>query len=307
LIYGAGVIGSIFAYKLKAGGNEVTILARGERFGYLQSNGITLRDDIAHVSYQINLDVTSRLDTNDEYDLIMVIMQRQQIKSILPLLQQNIIVPSIIFVGNNVEGAEEYLKFLTKERILLGFGGVGGYREHQLVITAYLDQINFYVGELTGIVTDRLKHIKEAFTKSGINVELIENMDAWLKSHAALISALAMGSYAARDRNTILGETKELADLSIKSVKENFKALKELGIPILPSKFKTLSLIPTFIIRRKLLNLVNSDFGKIALSGHAMAAREEMIRITNSFRNLVKGVKTDLTSNNKLYALSFGS
>lgn len=33
LVYGAGVIGSIFAEKLAVAGNDVTILARGKRLG----------------------------------------------------------------------------------------------------------------------------------------------------------------------------------------------------------------------------------------------------------------------------------
>ena len=249
--------------------------------------------------------MTDKLNPEDNYDIILVIMQRQQITNILPILKNNQKAPSIIFVGNNVEGAAEYLKFLNGDRILLGFGGVGGYRENQLVITAYLDQISFYVGELDGKISDRLKKIEGVFTNSGIEVKLSENIDAWLKTHTSFISPLAMGSYAARKHNTTLGKDSELVNLSIIGIRENIKALKELDIPILPKKFKMLSWIPKFIIKRKLLNLINSDYGMIALSGHARAAKNEMNRIIKNFRYLVKDVKTDLSSNNKLYELSF--
>ncbi len=42
LIYGAGVIGSIFAGKLAASGEDVTVLARGKRPEELRQNGIVL-------------------------------------------------------------------------------------------------------------------------------------------------------------------------------------------------------------------------------------------------------------------------
>jgi len=249
--------------------------------------------------------VTDKLNPEDNYDVILVIMQRQQITNILPILKDNQKVPSIIFVGNNMEGAAEYSKILNEDRILLGFGGVGGYRENQLVITAYLDQMSFYVGELDGKISDRLKKIEDIFTNSGIEVKLSDNIDAWLKTHVSFISPLAMGSYAAKKHNTTLGRDIELLNLSIVGIRENIKALKELDIPILPKKFKTLSWIPKYILRRKLLNLLNSAYGKIALSGHARAAKNEMNRITKDFRDFIKDVKTDLSSNNKLYELSF--
>jgi 2-dehydropantoate 2-reductase len=290
---------------LKSVGNDVTILARGERLEYLKKNGINLRDDIKHESFQIDIEVTHKLTPDDTYDLVLVIMQRQQVSEILAILKANQNISSIIFVGNNMEGADEYLKFLNKQRILLGFGGVGGYRENQLVVSGYLDQITFYVGELDGKVSDRLKLIEEIFIHSGIEVKLIENIDAWLKTHVSFIAPLAMASYAARNRNTTLGKDIELIDLSIIGIRENIKALKELGITILPKKFRMLSWIPKLVIRRKLLNLLNSEYGKIALSGHAMAAKNEMMKITEDFREFVKDVKTDLSSNNTLYNLSF--
>ena len=53
-----------------------------------------------------------RLRPDDYYNAVLIIMQRQQVSKILPILQKNQKVPSFIFIGNNVNGAEEYLKFL---------------------------------------------------------------------------------------------------------------------------------------------------------------------------------------------------
>lgn len=44
LVYGAGPLGSVFASKLKQGGNDVSILARGTRLGELREHGIVLVD-----------------------------------------------------------------------------------------------------------------------------------------------------------------------------------------------------------------------------------------------------------------------
>src|SRR5512141_3031770 len=44
LIYGAGVLGSIYAGHLHHAGNDVTILARGERFSILRNQGLILQN-----------------------------------------------------------------------------------------------------------------------------------------------------------------------------------------------------------------------------------------------------------------------
>lgn len=304
LVYGAGVIGSMFAYKLKTGGNKVSILARGKRLQDLKQYGLFIRDDIFHKEYKTSIDVVESLDKDDYYDIILVIMQRQQVTRILPLLKENIS-PTIIFIGNNPLGAAEYLESIEKDRILLGFGGPGGYREDYKIIAAYVEDVILYVGELDGKISDRLKIIENEFTNSGIKVDLSENIDAWLKTHAAFISPLAMGSYAARYRNIRLGDDIELVNLALKGFKENIKALIDLSVPILPKKYRMMRWIPLYIIRKKILNLINSDFGRIALSGHADAAEKEMRRLTLDFFEVVKESSKKMNINQHLFELSF--
>jgi 2-dehydropantoate 2-reductase len=148
--------------------------------------------------------------------------------------------------------------------------------------------------------------IDRTFTNSGIKVDISPNIDAWLKTHIALISPLAMGGFAAKKRKKTLGTDKELVDLAIQGIREFISALKDLNIPILPKKFKfTFTKFPTSIIRKKLIKLLNSDFGRIALSGHASAAENEMKKLSDDIFEVVKDAKTDMSSNKKLYELSF--
>ena len=81
---------------------------------------------------------------------------------------------------------------------------------------------------------NRLNRIEKEFTDSGIKVDISEDIDAWLKCHMALISPLAMGGYAAMEHNKTLGSDIELATLALQGFREFIRALKELGITILP-------------------------------------------------------------------------
>ena len=64
LIYGAGVIGSIFAGKLALAGNDVTVLARGKRFEELVNEGIILVNPKTKKVEQIPVKVTDTLLVN---------------------------------------------------------------------------------------------------------------------------------------------------------------------------------------------------------------------------------------------------
>jgi len=298
------VIGSIFAYKLKSGNNDVTVLARGKRLEQLRKYGIVIEDRIINKKFQTDIKVTDKLGPEDYYDVALIIMQYQQVSEILPILRKNEKVPTFIFVGNNVNGAEEYLKFLDGQRILLGFGGSSGYREDHYVITAYMDYCVLYLGELNGLISGRIKSIRDVFHNSGIRVETPESIDAWLKTHAALISPLAMAGYAAKNRGKRLGDEDEILVLSIKAFKENLEALDKIGIQILPKKFKIMKIMPIFFLKKKLKNMMNSKFGKIA-SGHGGHAKDEMARISKDFRKLVRNAQTDMSTNDYLFKKGF--
>jgi 2-dehydropantoate 2-reductase len=44
LVYGAGVLGSLYGARLKQSGQDVTILARGQRLAEIRTHGIVLEN-----------------------------------------------------------------------------------------------------------------------------------------------------------------------------------------------------------------------------------------------------------------------
>ncbi len=44
LVYGAGVIGTLYAARLQESGQQVTLLARGQRLADVRRHGLTLED-----------------------------------------------------------------------------------------------------------------------------------------------------------------------------------------------------------------------------------------------------------------------
>lgn len=76
LIYGAGVIGSIFAGKLFHSRNDITVLARGNRLDEINNNGIVLVNPNNGKEEKTDVKVIDMLLPDDTYDYILVVMKR---------------------------------------------------------------------------------------------------------------------------------------------------------------------------------------------------------------------------------------
>jgi 2-dehydropantoate 2-reductase len=127
LVYGAGVIGSIFAGKLAASGQDITVLARGKRAEELRKDGVILSVPGAKKIEITQVNVTENLDPDDQYDYIIVVMQRTQVDEVLPILAQNQS-KNLVFVVNTAAGYDKWVEAVGSDRLMLGFPSAGGER-----------------------------------------------------------------------------------------------------------------------------------------------------------------------------------
>lgn len=118
LIYGAGVIGSLFAGKLSGAGYEVTVLARGKRYEELERNGVVLQDAYSGQREVQRVRTISSLEAGDIYDYLLVVVQKTQVTEILPILARNQS-PNIVFFVNNCLGYDEWAEAVGAQRLML--------------------------------------------------------------------------------------------------------------------------------------------------------------------------------------------
>jgi len=85
LIFGAGPLGSLYAYLLHIAGNDVTILARNEHYKFLKENGIVLVNEFTHEKVIEKVNVVDVLKEEDFYDLVIVLIRKNNIKNVLPI------------------------------------------------------------------------------------------------------------------------------------------------------------------------------------------------------------------------------
>ncbi len=193
LVYGAGPIGRWLALRLQVTGHDVTLLARGQAYQALQEHGVDITDGLTGERHAAPVKLIERLDPDDPYDLVVVPMQKASRLAVCPILARNTHLKHILFMGNDVSGIRDYLDYLPKDKVLLGFPGVGGgWDGGDLVI---LDREKprgphgmIYLGELDGTTRARTRRIKRLFEAADIMVSLEKDMAGWLKYHFAFMA-----------------------------------------------------------------------------------------------------------------------
>ena len=297
LVYGAGVLGSITAVQLHRGGHDVSLLARGQRLADLREHGVVLLDDLSGRQQVHQVKLVEALTPDDAYDLVLVVMRKNQVADILPILAANQHTPTVAFLGNNASGPDTYVQALGRERVLMGFIGAGGAREGYVVHHfrgTYDHPASLIIGEVDGQTTPRLQAVVTAFEESGFLVNTSPNIDAWLKSHVALISPAADAILLAGGSNYRLAHTRDGLVLMVRAVRESFAALRALHIPVLPRKLDLLVRLPEPLLVLMFARLLNSHTAEIAMARHANAGRDEMKALSDELHALVvrSGVPT---------------
>ena len=302
LFYGAGVMGSLYAARLKESGQDVSVLARGKRLKDIREHGIVLEEVSTGRRATIRVKVVEQLDSEDAYDLVVVMMPKNHVSEILPTLAANRHTPNVLFMFNNAAGPGEMINSLGRKRVLIGFPGAGGTRKghvvRYMVVSGRQQPTTF--GGLDHSTTPRLEQIFSVFKGAGFPVAISSQMDAWLKTHVAEVSPLANAFYMAGGDNYRLARTRDAIVLMIRAIREGYKVLQELDTPIMPAKHKIFKWIPEPIMVALMRRIFKSE--KMAdLIGHAHSARDEMKQIADEFKALARSTSVPTPAMDRLF------
>jgi 2-dehydropantoate 2-reductase len=287
LVIGAGVNGSAVAMRLFNAGLDVRILARGKRFKEIQAGGIVIENPFNHKRSTAMVPVIDRLDPQDLYDFVLVIVRKNQVADLLPLLAQNKSA-NIVFMGNNLSGPAEFAEIIDRQRIMLGTVVAGGKRDGAIIraiVLAGLTSTPF--GELDGSITPRLKRLIKTLRGAGIKATASTEMVDHQMTHAAgvaLIGTLTM-KYGCDLR--ALASAKEDLKLLVEARREAHQVLRKLGHKIVPPSEDSIMFTPVFLQIAGMRWLLNSKLGEVGLAYHVSQAPDEMQQLASELRALV--------------------
>jgi 2-dehydropantoate 2-reductase len=289
LVFGAGVLGSLYAGQLAAARQDVALLARRRRLEQLRRNGLMLLGEATGREAKPLVKVVEDLRPEDDYDLVLVVVREEQTADALPVLAANRHVPCFLFLHNRASGPEALTAALGQERVLLGFPGAGGVREGALVRYRLIREQRTTLGELNGRITPRLYQIAATLRSAGFPVVLSGCMDAWLKTHALFITIVAGAIYAAGGSCAALAASPDGVPDMVRAMRQGFRALQRQGTAIEPRKlaalFLWLPLLAPITYWRRYLARPEAE---VIFGRRVQAAAGEKLELVNRLRAQIR-------------------
>ena len=210
LMFGAGVINTLYGYVLAQAGNDVThyvrpgkkrMLEGGINLNFLDGRAQPLKQASEH--YQVK--IVEEFSSADDYELVIINLRHYQLDSVLPVLKDKIGYADIQIFNGNWDGFDHLEKFFPHSQYLLGFPVAGGGYNGSTLDGALLDEIR--LGELDSKFTPRLERIAKVFRDANIKVDVQSNMQHWLWVHFAINSRIIGAAFKAGSAQKLLTST----------------------------------------------------------------------------------------------------
>ena len=287
LIYGAGVIGSLYAALLSEAGLDITVYARGSRLKSLQKHGLLYRKNSKVKKASVK--VLSVLERNDLYDFILLAVRENQLLPAFEELKNNCS-PTIVTMVNSLDPYDKWEAVCGKGRILPAFPGAGGGFDGEVLDAALTPRLiqPTTIGKTDG----REKKLAETMKKAGIPYQIVPDMHIWQICHLGMVVPIADAYYEADDPNHA-GEDRCLMKKTAARIKENFKCIHQQGLQISPGKLNIFRILPGGATAFVLGFVFRSRFGNRFMYQHSVKAPDEMRHLHDAFYRYLSNVKKE--------------
>jgi len=281
LVFGAGVIGSVYAVRLAKAGFDVTVSARGERLETIRAGGLRIRNVFTAEEETADVRLVEGADPSQRFDLVLVTVRAAQVLDALKALGPCAGCRTVGVIGNNFSSHAEQASLVGQQRFVLGFGSFGGYRDAGLIV--YLDgrtagqpepehRSPTTLGVMGPEAEPALAFAKQILESAGLPVRVSTDMAAWLICHAAMVFPLAGGIYAAGGGQERTSRTRDALVLGFRAFRELFRALRKLGVQVEPGSLRPFLRTPEPLVVRMLSRMLSRESARVAVFGHANAA-----------------------------------
>ena len=277
LIYGAGVIGSLYGALLAEAGFDVSVYARGLRLESLTRDGLQYKYKgkikTAHIK------VLSTIEPDDRYDFIFLTVRENQLHTALEELRKNSS-PTIVTMVNSLETYDRWEAICGAGRIIPAFPGAGGGFDGSVLDAALTPRL---IQSTTFGKTDgRERALARVFRRAKIPYQIVADMHAWQLCHLAMVVPIADAYYEADDPENA-GRDAALMRKTAKQIRDNLGAIAARKIRLSPGKMQAFRLLPVPLVGFVLGFVFRSRFGNRFMYQHSMKAPDEMRRLHEQF------------------------
>jgi 2-dehydropantoate 2-reductase len=270
LIFGAGVIGSLYGAMLAEAGYDVSVYARGRRLESLTQDGLLYKRKGKIRKAPVR--VLSKLEEEDCYDLILLTVRENQLHAALEELRQNIS-PAIVTMVNSLETYDSWEAICGAGRIIPAFLGAGGGFDGNVMDAALTPRL--IQPTTIGKTGRREKDLARVLHRAKIPCQIVPDMHAWQLCHLAMVVPIADAYYEAADPEHA-GRDAALMRKTAKQIRDNLDAIAARKIRLSPGKMQAFRLLPTPLVGWILGFVFQSSFGDRFMYRHSMKAPDEM-------------------------------
>ena len=179
-IFGAGGAGGYFGARLARSGEDVTFIARGEHLEAIRQHGLRV-DSILGDFVVSPAKVTGDPEQVGQVDMILLGVKAWQVKSVLPALH-SLVGPqtTIVPLQNGVESPDRLAKAFGAKHVVGGLAKIISFKVGAGHIRHAGADPYLAIGELDKRSSGRTMRIQQVFQKSGISVDVSEDIEAAL-------------------------------------------------------------------------------------------------------------------------------
>ena len=273
LIYGAGVIGSLYAVLLKKAGFDVSVYARGRRLAVLKSRGLLYYEN--NKLRKSKVKVLKELKRDDKYDFIFLTVRENQLYAALEELKYNN--SDIVTMVNSIDDYRNWEDICGKRRIIPAFPGAGGSIRNDILDAAltpsFVQPTTF--GKISREKTVRINKLAGILKKAKIPYKIVDDMHLWQICHLAMVVPIADAYYEAKYPKRA-GYEHKLMLKTAKRLKRNFNFIKLWHGRVLPRKLNIFLYAPTWLLTTVIAFIFRSSFAYKFMYQHSMKAKDEM-------------------------------
>ena len=273
LIYGAGVIGSLYGALLSAAGFDVTLYARGKRLETLQRSGLLYRTKAG--VRQAPVTVLDALAPADRYDFVFLTVKENQLYTALRELKENLS-PTIVTMVNSLDSYDVWDGLCGKGRVLPAFPGAGGGFDGDVLDASLTPRL--IQPTTIGRTDGREQQLAALFRTARIPCEIVDDMHAWQLCHLAMVVPIADAYGEAADPKNA-GKDRTLMRKTARRIRDNLQAVARRGVAITPKKLRLFCILPESLVGIALGFTFRSRFGEVFMYRHSMKAPDEMHRL----------------------------
>ena len=290
LIYGAGVIGSLYAALFAEAGFDTSIYARGKRLEALKKKGLLYKKNKSVKRAEVT--VLGELPEDDIYDFILLTVRENQLYEALEELKNNRSA-TIVTMVNSLDDYKKWEDICGKGRILPAFPGAGGSLKEDVLDAALTPGViqPTTFGEVSGERSERSKEFSQILKNSDIPYQEVRDMHMhmWQLCHLAMVVPIA-DAYYETDCPERVGKDWEIMTKTARKLKRNFCFLRKHAGRLSPWKMNVFRFLPVPILTAILSFTFESQFGNKFMYQHAMKAPDEMRQLHKQFYSYIKGM-----------------